>query len=73
MLKKTPGFDGIQNIILKKLPSKAITFKKNCFNGLYPSHFKRAKVVVIPTPGKDPKVSSSFDVEYPKATDFQST
>lgn len=62
---KAPGFDGIPNRILKMLPNKAITFLINIFNaclkfGIFPSQFKKAKVVAIPKHGKDPRDPSSY-------------
>lgn len=62
---KAPGFDGVLNIFLKKLPEKAVIFLRNIFNacfkfGIFPSCFKCAKVVAIPKPGKDPRSPSSY-------------
>lgn len=62
---KAPGFDEIPNIILKKLPDKAIKLLKNIFNacfkfGVFPSHFKQAKVVAIPKQGKDPRDAGNY-------------
>lgn len=62
---KAPGIDGIQNILLKKLPSRAFTLITKIFNGCikigyFPATFKLAKVVPIPKPGKDHKLTTSF-------------
>lgn len=62
---KAPGFDGVLNIFLKKLPEKAIVLLKNIFNasfkfGFFPACFKCAKVVAIHKQGKDPRSPSSY-------------
>lgn len=62
---KAPGIDGIQNILLKKLPFRALILITKIFNGCikigyFPSTFKLAKVVPIPKPGKDQKLTTSY-------------
>lgn len=62
---KAPGLDKIQNILLKKLPHKAIVQITKILNGCikisyFPSTFKIAKVVPIPKRGKDLKLPSSY-------------
>lgn len=62
---KAPGLDKIQNILLKKLPHKAIVLLTKVFNGClkicyFPEKFKIAKVVPIPKPGKDHKIPSNY-------------
>jgi len=62
---KAPGLDGIQNILLKKLPAKAIILITKIYNGCikigyFPSTLKLAKVIPIPKPGKDLKLPSSY-------------
>lgn len=56
---KAPGIDGIQNILLKNLPKKAIVLLTLIFNGClkigyFPSCFKCAKIVPVLKPNKDP-------------------
>lgn len=56
--RKSPGDDNINNILLKKLPKKAIVFISYIFraclkNSYFPTCFKCAKVIAIPKPGKD--------------------
>lgn len=55
---KAAGPDGIQNILIKKLPPKAVKLIATIFNhcilkGYWPSAFKHAKVIPIPKSGKD--------------------
>ena len=62
---KAPGFDGILNIFLKKLPDIALEFLRNILNaclkfGYFPHIFKCAKVVAIHKRGKDPRLPSSY-------------
>lgn len=62
---KAPGIDGIQNILLKKLPLQAIVLLTKTINGCikigyFPTAFKCAKVLPIPKPGKDPKLPTSY-------------
>lgn len=62
---KAPGPDGIQNILLKKLPSRAISYIAILFNkciklGYWPNDFRQAKVVPIPKPGKNHTDPSNY-------------
>lgn len=62
---KAPGFDGIYNIILKKLNNKTLTFLSHILNKClelhyFPSIWKVAKIIPIRKPGKDPTVPSSY-------------
>jgi hypothetical protein len=62
---KAPGFDGIQNILLKNLPENAISLLTKIINSClrisyFPREFKKAKVICIPKPGKDPRLPSSY-------------
>lgn len=62
---KAPGFDGIFNIVLKKLSLKVFTLLSSIFNKClelhyYPSIWKVAKIIPIRKPGKDPTSSSSY-------------
>lgn len=62
---KSPGFDQIQNVLLKKLPFNLIILLTLIFNscfkiGFFPDAFKRAKVIPISKPGKDPKLCTSY-------------
>ena len=62
---KAPGTDAIQNVLIKKLPLKAIFLITKIFNGClkigyFPSSFKLAKVLPIPKPSKDPRLPGSY-------------
>lgn len=62
---KAPGPDGIQNIILRNLPTEAITSMTALFNssltiGHFPSSWKRAHVIVFQKPGKDPTLPTNY-------------
>lgn len=62
---KAPGEDGIQNILLKQLPTTAIDVLKDTFNkcfqlSYWPTTFKTAKVIPIPKPGKDKNFVENF-------------
>lgn len=55
---KAPGIDGITNVLIKKLPERALKVLENIFNwclknGYFPNRFKTAKIKAIPKPGKD--------------------
>lgn len=63
--RKSPGHDGINNILLKKLPKKAIVhmgyiFRACVRNAYFPSCFKCAKVIAIPKPGKDLSSANNY-------------
>lgn len=62
---KSPGFDQIQNILIKKLPVRMILLLTIIINscikiGYFPDTFKCAKVVPIRKPDKNPNLSSSY-------------
>lgn len=53
--KKSPGQDGIRNVLLKNLPRKGLVYLTKVFNGCiklmhFPSIWKHATVVGIPKP-----------------------
>lgn len=55
---KAPGPDQIQNITLKHLTPKALTYLTNIINAVismqhYPDSWKKAKIIVFNKPGKD--------------------
>lgn len=62
---KASGYDGVDNILLKNLPQKAIVQLTRIFNAClrisyYPDVWKQAKVIALKKPGKD----HSFAVNY---------
>jgi hypothetical protein len=62
---KAPGQDKINNILLKKLPSRGISYLLfiiiACMKFSYfPEEWKKAKVIPIPKPGKDHSDPSSY-------------
>lgn len=63
--RKAPGLDGINNIVLKRLPRKVIVLLTNTINAIlrlnyFPSAWKTALVVAIPKPNKNPSLPSSY-------------
>ena len=63
--KKSPGDDAINNIILKRLPKKAIILLMHiyraCFKlSYFPEGWKCAKVIPIPKPKKDLTLASNY-------------
>lgn len=63
--KKSSGIDGIPNIILKHIPEWMISFFTIIFNNLlnyrlFPSIWKKAKVIAILKKGKDPTDISNY-------------
>ena len=62
---KAPGHDKIQNIIIKNLPRKAMVTLTNIVNAIlrlhyFPLSWKRATVIALPKPGKNPTAPSSY-------------
>lgn len=62
---KSPGCDGIINVLLKNLPSEAHEFIAKIFNSClscayWPTSFRVAKVIAIPKPGKPLNSASSY-------------
>lgn len=62
---KAPGFDEINNKLLKQLPRKAFIALNHIFNACmkcsyFPTVWKNAKVIAIQKPGKDPFNPSSY-------------
>lgn len=62
---KAPGFDGMFNLVLKKLSNKAYKLLCHVFNKClelcyFPKDWKLAKIIPILKPGKDPTSSSSY-------------
>lgn len=63
--KKAPGPDQIPNVLLKKLPLKAIVFITYIFNAClhlsyFPDNWKEAVVTAIPKPEKDLSIPVSY-------------
>jgi hypothetical protein len=59
-VKKAPGPDNIPNKALKLLPDKVVVALTTIINASlrlchFPSRWKKANVIFIPKPGKDPK------------------
>lgn len=64
-VRKCPGRDGLNGILLKNLSHKAIEYLNNIFNlcltaGYFPDEWKKAVVIAIPKPGKDHKLVSGY-------------
>jgi len=58
--KKSPGHDGVNNSMLKQLPCNCIHHLTAIYNSAlklqhFPINWKKAQVITIPKPGKDPK------------------
>lgn len=63
--KKAPGLDGIQNIVLKNPPKKAIIQLNYIFNasfnlGYFPTQCKNDNILPFHKSGKDNKLSVSY-------------
>jgi hypothetical protein len=63
--KKSPGHDGIPNLVLKNLPRKGIAFLASLFNtclkiSYFPSTWKHSIVIVIHKPGKPSSQVNSY-------------
>jgi hypothetical protein len=64
-VKKAPGPDHIPNTALKLLPDKVVVALTTIINASlrlchFPSRWKRANVIFIPKPGKDPKFPQNY-------------
>jgi hypothetical protein len=64
-LKKAPGPDKVPALLLKQLPKKGIVFLTYLFNAVirlkyFPLYWKRAKIILIPKPGKPAELTSSY-------------
>lgn len=62
---KAPGPDGITYLLLKNLPRKAIVQLTHISNAIlklqyFPQQWKKAVVILIPKPGKNPSFPSSY-------------
>lgn len=62
---KSPGFDNVSNVLLKKLPFKALKLLVMIFNSCiklnyFPNKFKNAKVVAICKPNKSKNDPNSY-------------
>lgn len=62
---KAPGYDGVFNLVLKKMSNKVYILLSNIFNKClelhyFPSKWKLAKIIPILKPGKDPTSPSSY-------------
>ncbi|CAH2092081.1 unnamed protein product [Euphydryas editha] len=63
--RKAPGKDGITNATLTKLPKNCIQAIITLYNGIlqtghFPEAWKQGRVIVIPKPGKDKRLPSSY-------------
>ncbi|CAH2216481.1 jg25955, partial [Pararge aegeria aegeria] len=63
--RKAPGYDQIDDKLLRKLPQKGLMLLVIIFNacirlGHFPSQWKIAQVVMVPKPGKSPQKTSSY-------------
>lgn len=63
--RKAPGPDGIQNIVLQKLPQSAIQILTNIINAIlelktYPTKWKEGRILLFPKQGKDLKDPDNF-------------
>jgi hypothetical protein len=64
-MKKAPGYNLITSKLLKKMPRKAIVFLTSLFNAIlrtshFPDLWKASQIIMIPKPGKDPKLVTSY-------------
>ena len=63
--KKSPGYDKITPVMIKNLPDSALTFLVKVFNsmlliGFFPEFWKISEIILIPKPGKDLTMPSSY-------------
>lgn len=64
-INKSPGHDGIPNIVLHNLPRKGIAFLATLFNAClrisyFPTTWKHSQIIVIHKPGKPSSQVSSY-------------
>ncbi len=64
-IKKSPGYDHITPTMIKNLPNVAIIVLTLLFNailkiGYFPHYWKISQIIMIPKPGKDSTVPSSY-------------
>lgn len=62
---KAPGFDHITARLMRELPNKGICRLAQIFNAIvrfrhFPQHWKTAKVILLPKPGKNPEEVASY-------------
>jgi hypothetical protein len=62
--RKAPGPDKISNCALKHISNNAILYICKIFNGCarqeyFPNNWKLAEVIMLPKPGKDPKIPTN--------------
>lgn len=63
--KKSPGQDGVRNVMLKHLPRKGLVYLTKIFNGCiklmyFPTTWKHATVVAIPKSKKDVTLPTNY-------------
>ena len=64
-IRKAPGYDKITPIMIKNLPNVAIIMLSVLFNailniGIFPKIWKISQIIMIPKPGKDLTLTSSY-------------
>lgn len=64
-VRKSPGSDGVHNLLLKNLSQKAIVYITKIFNGClklsyFPIKWKLAKIIPIKKPGKEETEATSY-------------
>lgn len=62
---KAPGFDGIHNSLLKRLPHSGLVYVHTIVNSCvklsyFPNSWKHAKVIALRKPGKDPSDRNNY-------------
>ena len=68
-VKKSPGTDGIHQLILQKLPAETIVYITKLYKmcvllGYTPTRWKECRIVFIPKPGKDSSKSLKHGDQY---------
>ena len=63
--KKAPGYDGINEKLLKERPIKALRYITILMNASFrmkivPDQFKVAQIILVPKPGKKPELVTSY-------------